>query len=66
MADDELKDAIKTAATKPAAVTADGVQVTAQPLGAMIEADKYARAVEGAKKKTRGLRFFKFKPGGAG
>jgi hypothetical protein len=65
---DDLSDAIESTARGPASVRTDAGEVTAQDLGAMIEADKYLaakNAAAGGQTTTRrGLRFNKLIPPG--
>lgn len=62
----DLSSDIQTAAQKPKSATADGVKVDQQPIGDMIEADKYLAGKGAAKRQaTRGLRFNKLSPPGA-
>lgn len=59
---DDLVDTIKEAAAAPQTVVADGVQVTARPIGELIAADKYAKSAAAGKKKARGIGFIKLLP----
>lgn len=60
----DLTTQIEDAAAGPKMVKADGVEVQAQDLNKLIEADKYLKSSSAAAKPHRGLRFTKLIPGG--
>jgi hypothetical protein len=60
----DLAPAIEQAAQSPLSVTSDGLTVTAQPIGAQVQADRYAAAKSARATKTRGLMFSKLIPSG--
>jgi hypothetical protein len=53
----DLAPAIQTAAQAPLSAAADGMTATAQPIAAMIQADRYAAAKAARAVRGRGLMF---------
>lgn len=64
MAENDLTEAIAENAASPKSASADGVSVTQQDLGALIQADKYLKGQEAARSRKKGLQFIQFIPGG--
>ena len=59
-----LETQVSTVALKPSNVSNDSVSVTQQPLGALIEADKYTTAKRAARNGNGfGIRVFNSTPG---
>jgi len=63
---EELSDKIERSAGGPRRVSVDGVSVEGQPIGEMIEADRYAKAQSATSRNHFGLRFAKLEPPRAG
>jgi len=61
---EEIEDAIREAAQRPAEVSVDGQTVKQQPLPDQIEADRYLASKEAAKQGL-GVRMTKIVPPGA-
>ena len=60
----DLAPIIEEAAQSPLSVVSDGLEVTAQPLAAMIEADRYASAKAARARPFGGAMFAKVLPAG--
>ena len=60
----DLAPAIETAAQAPLTATADGLSVTAQPIAAQVQADRYAAAKASRGSRNRGAMFSKLIPAG--
>ena len=61
----DLTTSIQQAATDPAAVTSDGISVTARSVAELIAADQYLAAKANAGKRRRGITFTKLITPGA-
>jgi len=65
MATPDLTPGIQESAANPAGVAVDGLSVTAQPISAQIQADRYLNAKNARGQKRRGLMFQKLIPAAA-
>ena len=61
--DTDLKQTIADSATKPIFAQGDQIAVRQQDLTQVIEADKYLRALDAAKKPSKLIRYARFVPG---
>lgn len=61
----DTKNTVKEAMSQPKKGTIDGQSFEQHSLPELIAADKYVRGQEAAKKRGCGVRFAKFKSGGA-
>jgi hypothetical protein len=60
----DLSDQINSTAAGPAHAAGDAGEMTAQPLQALIQADRYLSAKAGLTTKRRGVRYSKIIPAG--